>query len=502
MNPRALCVMYMKHQSAALTLKAQYTTISRNAETTDVRRKSLKQICGTSTLRGLRVSSADFPTPLDGETINSIASRCHARWGWRRDADTSQVLFGYSTAHRNWWCPAGLLAFSLNSSGRVLANEQTLRERTLLGPFLPLIPAPRRSELLKLACAPGTAAKVRAISGLSRHVESSGLLKACPACIEEQLAECGYSHWSSFLQWPGVWICPLHKQVLAYASLPSRKRTCWILPHQINANLSKNLTVSDTLQMLRLQDVMAWIGAQRSLEPAWLLAMVKLRLRTAGFLRSELKVSSVEADHIVICAQRRYSTVSQPDIERLSSHLWMETLLHEKRHYNPLTWAAALALEGSCAPETLTLEYREAIARTPQQDLFGSWRDAPRRTIAPQLLYDAFTKAVRKGDAVCLSQLTVSEVDRWLRRDSGLAKHWRSCIIHRRMVESRNAILSYVAAHPGCKRVDVLRSCLRDYRWLEENDPAALVTLLPPVLAKFSRQLSLDFEAWPNSSTY
>jgi hypothetical protein len=416
--------------------------------------------------------------------------------GWLRDADTSQLLFGYRTAHRNWGCPVGLAALELVSDGLIPACEETLRARTRLGAFLPLMPQPRRAELVALCRSTVDTCKAQAKAALGRYGESYGMLKFCHACVRQQLKDRGFTYWDASHQWPGVWVCPKHMKVLAYFVAPTPKCTYWLLPHQVGS-LAKEVPaqVSDVLQLLRVQAVISWIARQPSIDTNPLLTMLKLRLRVAGYLRSELKVSTTELAHIDVHGRARYATAFFPDIVKLNAREWLPTLFSEERHYNPLSWAAALALHGACDDDKLTLDYKDAVARVPQRDLFDHARDGPHCSAAPRLLYEAFSTAVLKRDVVERTQLSAWEVDNWLRRDPRLGAHWRECHAQRRRAESWAEITTFMRDHPRCCRVDVLRRCARAYRWLETHDRAALRRALPEVLQKYSRQLLLDLGA-------
>lgn len=443
----------------------------------------------------MTISKACFPTPNAGETIGSIAARYHFQFGSRHVEDTSRLLFGYRSAHLNHECPVGLSRLSLLSSGRVDATEKTLRERTALGAYLALLPQSRRDDLVRLCAGSQAPAKAQAVAGLNRYNESLGLLKFCPDCLQQQLTDRGYSYWSASHQWPGVWLCLVHKRPLHFFVAANRKLRRWSLPDQTLTIATEPLmSVTHSLQVLRLQSVVAWLATRRSVESSGLQTVLKLRLRLGGFIRSELKISDVEASHLNAYARRTYESSPYPDIAKLNSRDWMRALLSDKRHYNPLSWAAALALHGSCDEQELSAEYNDAVERLEDRGLFDEWRDGPRRVTAPRILYGCFGQALRKNQAIYLSGLTSSEVDHWLRRDPSLKRHWHASLHDRRKLASVEEIKAYAVAYPRCRRIDVLRNCRSSYRWLEANYPSELSKILPPVQDKYSPQLPLPLE--------
>lgn len=170
---------------------------------------------------------------------------------------------------------------------------------------------------------------------------------------------------------------------------------------------------------------------------------------------------------------------------------WFQTVYTETRHYNPLTWAMAIAFVGDTRPSELELQYSDAANRKPQWDLFGPGRYGVKRSRAPIQLYKAFESAERKQHAIDSTGLSQSEVDGWLKRDNALAEHWRSSLRERRHRRAVATISAFVEGHPDCMRVDVLKNCLQAYRWLEANDVECFDQLLPKVQPKYSRQMDL-----------
>ena len=433
--------------------------------------------------------------PRDGETVYSIAARFHVLAGHPTDADTSKLLFGYQTAHRNWGCPVGLDQLQSASGGAIQASEATLRHRSQVGAFWTLIPAKRRCELLTICKGPNTVIKAQAKAGLARYNDGSKLLKFCTLCLDQQIAELGFSFWESQLQWPGVWICSRHRTVLWYYNVSTRKYMHWRLPHQVKDDAVRPpVSVSNALTLMRVQSTVEWLADRESINTKVLQTILRLRLRAAGYLRSELKILEQELTHIDAHSRQYYATITAPDIEKLNASSWLSKLITEQRHYNPLSWAAALALHGRCSEIDFDKEYRESLNRIPQRKIVGNHREGPRRSIAPHALYSAFSSTTKKSEAVEQSGFTAAEVNSWLRRDSSLKAHWRLAVTARRHNKSVSEIREFVQKHPTCKRVDVLRNCRLAYRWLKLNDAHTLASLLPQVLSKYSRQLVLGIE--------
>jgi hypothetical protein len=60
----------------------------------------------------------------------------------------------------------------------------------------------------------------------------------CPACIEQDLQQAGWAYWHGQHQYPGVWECPIHRQLLLVARPPSPVSPAYALPHQIALDIA------------------------------------------------------------------------------------------------------------------------------------------------------------------------------------------------------------------------------------------------------------------------
>ena len=432
-----------------------------------------------------------FPSPLADETIYSICARFHRACGVSAAA-TSNFL-NMPGAHAHPAVPVALDFISIASNGIILANEETLRQRTMLRSFLPLMPYGKRNALLVTCRESGNTVNASARAGMNRYTHSRRLLRFCRECAAVDCASEGLAYWHATEQCPGTWLCRTHGTVLSYVRQISRRRE-WVLPLDSDEITERpKLDVDAQLKLLRLQEVINWIGAQRSIEPGFLQVMLRMRVRTAGLSRSELKWSKSERVHISLLANAHYCGVEVPDLEEaLRTEDWFGMLFRDRRHYDPLTWALALSWVGSTAHEKLNDEYIDAQARKPQPDMFEVTSNERRRTHAPSTVYLAFQDADSKGDAMNRGVISESELDGWLRRDPDLKPYWEASRRRRRHAKCVSEICAFLSEAPSSLRVDVLKNCMAAYRWLEVNDPHRLASLLPAPVLK-ARQQSLFF---------
>lgn len=396
-----------------------------------------------------------MPLIAPGETVYSFAARTHKLNPGSSPESIGRALFGIADAYRYAAVPAGL-AQLLRVLGTVgpAETERLLKGRTLLVPFWPLLPAAKRSGLLS-ACEQSLPANAQTRSGLNRFPSLLRLMKYCATCVQRDFED-GESRWLALHQRPGAWICTRHAKLLNFTQV--RRERVWLSPHDcIEHSAQPNGSVDSQLRLLKVQAVIDWFCDRSSAETAILQVMLRWRLRSAGLVRSELKWLASEIAHLRALAHSYFTECHAPDIAALNAQEWLSTVLRERRHYNPLSWAMALAFSGDVSSKTLSREYDEAVARKPDADMFDPYSRRPRRNSAPASVYAAFASADYKSQAVERSGLTDHEIDGWLRKDQHLRINWTSTRSARRRTNAIKQIRAFTAAWPAARRRDVLR---------------------------------------------
>lgn len=169
---------------------------------------------------------------LPNETLFSLASRQHVLSGNWRHSETCRQLFGHARNGCAHDFPSNLEALFDRTDGQLGNVEDIVYGHTIL-PFYFTF----RKEIDKrnaLACARnGGIAGLKARLGiLASRFGASHPLKACPACMTADVVGHGTSYWHLDHQYPGVWICPLHDQILQAGSVrvTGLGRFLWYLP--------------------------------------------------------------------------------------------------------------------------------------------------------------------------------------------------------------------------------------------------------------------------------
>lgn len=165
---------------------------------------------------------------LPDETLYSLAARHHRLWGCTLPRQTAQVLFGVPRASSQHDLPAGLNSFARRTDGAFGTTVEIATQRTLLKFYQPFASRQVVADALE---AMGSSSVQHLKFRLGLITGSFGALhplKACPQCMVFDLATHGWTYWHREHQYPGVWVCPVHGQVLLVAS--QVKRFEWLQP--------------------------------------------------------------------------------------------------------------------------------------------------------------------------------------------------------------------------------------------------------------------------------
>ncbi|PZP99045.1 MAG: hypothetical protein DI587_12565 [Variovorax paradoxus] len=429
-----------------------------------------------------------FPYPEKGETIFSLCSRAHVTLGL---TSLTHSRSGGSLLRIASDVPGSLRDIQRVTAGVIAANEETIRSRTGLAPYLALMPSARRLRFVKLCLESGSSA-ARSNSGLGKYVGATRLLKLCRSCLAEQLEDNGTSWWSACHQLPAVWWCTSHRSQLAWVATTGRASTSALLPHMVEPEAeSPSLSVEAQLKLLRIGDVVKWMGACWHLDTEILSVMFKERVRAAGLVRSELKQLAVELEHLQQTCSWHYKDVNVPDVQRTNGRAWLSALLQDTRMYDPIPWALGLAWCGSVRAADLGCEYIDAAGRKPQLDLFDPVLRTARRDRAPNRLYAAVSSGDSKDRIAVMYRLEMQELDSWLQKDPELNALWRQSRWDRSKEESVATINAFRRDRPGVSRIEIMRACSAAYRWLYINQPALLEKVVPASITSVVRQSSL-----------
>lgn len=433
-----------------------------------------------------------FPAPAPGETVYSACARFNRRAGLANSKSTSVLLLGHPKGGSQHEIPSGFAHLATVTSGVLTADEHTLRERTVLRSYLPLMSAARRKKVVGACMSQSGFRPAKSYSGLSCGIAGAHPLRLCAACLESQQAEHGFGIWLAEHQLPGVWVCIKHQRPLQFAPTTRSKHHEWLMAGRCATEVP---TVDPQLlpRLVRLTSCALWMSRQTTLIHDALVAMVRMRLHEGGHVRTELKASAAEIGAVHATDVLPLAQSNLPQLQALGHERWAYEMLRDERASHPLKWAVLLSVSGAIEHHELSNQYAGAIGRLPQPALFSTSSQL-RRSRAPDRVYSALTGPVTVREAAVACGMRLSEVQNWLQRDAGLVEHWRSTSFSTRRAEAKAMIETCVRANPSLGRSQVIGSCLSAVRWLEQNDRQLLAQLLPPPQRKYDRQLRLQFD--------
>lgn len=435
-----------------------------------------------------------FPHARSGESLYSVCARFHRQSGYLDSKYTSQFMFGHGKVGARQDFILGLFNLQVASNGTINADEKTLRERTVLGSYLPFMEPSQRLAAIAAALNGLGDHRVRSSTGLTwNHVTIAHELRACPECVAEQIKEAGFPYWQTCLQLPGVWMCTKHELPLHFYPRRDVKNATWIC---VDLDVLTSVwTETSTKVNQRLNDLahcIDWLSNHRSIDTDALRAMTRTRLHIGGLSKSEVKLSKSEQSGLVRECHQLLGSSNIPHYSFLSSEKWLRQTLVDRRATHPVRWAVLLTLSGNVEHDLLSRQYASALERMPDLDLFEDIGH-PRLAKAPKNLYDVLSAPISKTAASKELQLPSSYIDAWLRRDKVLKKHWVESGYRVKLKAAKLTLQGAVLARPNATRSEIIKLNVWAVRWLEENAPEEIDKVLPPVKAMFDPQQRLDF---------
>lgn len=186
---------------------------------------------------------------LQDETCFSLASRHHYLWGYPSSESTCELLFAHARGGVQHDLPNNLQTFVERTNGRVGDTGRVAREHTLLKFYQAFISAEDREDAVNCLAGSNVARLKLRLGILSSRFRASHPLKACPACINEDVRNVGWAYWHLRHQYPGVWVCTKHQQLLSQSVYKSTglKRFNWLLPscHLLQSAIEGQASVPD-----------------------------------------------------------------------------------------------------------------------------------------------------------------------------------------------------------------------------------------------------------------
>jgi Tn7-like transposition protein D/TniQ len=211
----------------------------------------------------------NLPILLGDETLYSWAGAVHAQNASADVRQTSHQLFGKPFAALLHDFPSHLSNLDEAVGGALGPTIELALRHTLLGYFLPTIPATFSSTILNKVCS-GSYSTLKFKLGIAAsQVGGYHPLKACRLCLEEDERFMRRKYWRVQHQYPSALVCTRHRcgLLMTWDRITPVHQRRWILP-SLGPDLNwVEIPESTELQLNRLHRVAEYSSRWANLEP-------------------------------------------------------------------------------------------------------------------------------------------------------------------------------------------------------------------------------------------
>lgn len=236
---------------------------------------------------------------LPDETLFSLVSRMHVLWGAYDPGRTARLLFGGRRKGTQHDLPGCLDTFVQRTSGLLGDEQEIALGRTLLAYYRHFVSRTREREIVEAMCGGNVSHLKFQLGLLTSRFRANHPLKACLACMRQDVETYGWAYWHLSHQIPGVWCCPEHREMLRESVLKSTgvRRFFWVLP-RAEELMPVRAAVEEERE--RVLDAAARLGrlilglmhheSFQRIEPSELYRVYRLQLRRLGALTDSNRV--------------------------------------------------------------------------------------------------------------------------------------------------------------------------------------------------------------------
>lgn len=328
-------------------------------------------------------------------------------------------------------------------------------------------------------------------------------LKACPQCMEEDVANLGVAYWHLDHQYPGVLVCTLHVSPLWESCL---KRTwsgrfTWCLPdfdELIVPSTKLSAALHPALQLAKACSGLAGLGLTQGLDLARL-----RRMYTAAILGKEIEhPCSAVPPNTALTSFSRFAADLRPfrhfqalpatpqEAETFLLHLVRSPRAfgHPLRHLTAIVWLfeslerflhaynSADASIGDQEPLPSPTQ-RNAVERAKPSLQIKTGTPRP-KTLKPPVRRKALqllAKGLDKQSVCRRVGVTLSAINKLLRAEPSINQAWKTAVTERECARHRAQWCAGVKAYPDHSPQRLRQSMTSTYAWLYRNDRSWLM---------------------------
>lgn len=483
---------------------------------------------------------------LPDESLFSLIGRHHRIWGYPFSWQTSKCLFGACRVGFHHDFPSGLDVLTMNVGGHFGPSSELARQRTLLAYYRAFSSAELVDEIATAMGGQSVQHVKFRLGLLTSRFRANHPLKACPTCLEEDLENHGWMYWHLTHQYPGVWACTQHDQLLLETTVKSNGvgRFLWYLPRRAELSNGWHFETQEPGALVALARLVKWMVAQTykrgdgwlasssvnrtlrwaALERGWLTTHGSLRMQlvASSYLMfcqtlrgpaefAALPTSEQEAASQIGRVLRPWRSVPLP-LRTLLAINWLfesperflrayelvdrnhgdayDTSLRLVQHSASDSRKAALILamksgaSATSAARTVGVDVGTAMAWAAQAGLDVKRRAKSMTTDLCQVCMRELKEGAGKQSVAHSHGLSVQAITRLLRTTPGLHLAWQEAVREKRRKEARTTWQEHRVSH-GHLGIKWMRALVpATYAWLYRNDRAWLVSNSPEQMVR------------------
>lgn len=449
-------------------------------------------------------TSVPLPYWLPNETLFSLCSRNHSFLLNLSPRQTCNQLFGHPRQGMQHDLPSNVATFATRSNGVLGTATEIIHQHTIL-PFFAPFQSPERIQMAVNTMLGASVGGLKYRLGLvTGRFGAEHPLKACPQCMEEDVANLGVAYWHLDHQYPGVLVCTLHGSPLWESCLKRiwSGRFTWCLPdfdQLIAPNAGLNSELQPALRLAKACSELARLGLTQWLDFARLRRVYSVAILGEGNgHRCSAKLPNTAVTSLIRFAAdlRPFRALQALPATSREAETFLHYLLrsprsygHPLRHLTTIVWLfeslenflQAYGSEGSSGElekdQLLTPPGRKNVklASSTAQRKLGSPRP---KTLKPSIRIKALhllKKGANKRSVCRYTGVTLSTINKLLRAEPEIYQAWKAAFAERGCVRQRARWCSCAKAHPNSSPQQLRQLIPSTYAWLYRNDKGWLV---------------------------
>lgn len=436
---------------------------------------------------------------VEDETFYSVCSRQHHVLGYPTSALTLSWLFNSTSATTTHDLPYNLSALNHAAMASWGDPRSIIFEHTILPLFLPFQSRQHAMEAVETMKGPALGSLKYRLGLLAGRFGAEHPLKACSSCMAADLANHGFTFWHLSHQFPGVLVCPIHREMLRESCCIRHwsRRFQWVLPSESTlAPIERWPLPEPSLKALMhlataVLDLAAWGRGQQ-----FRAEIVRALYRDASCVGAQRQATSF-ARHCALL--QPYPTLtSLPSNPRQVQTFWAQLIRnrhgcsHPLKHLAVITWlygsvSGFIEEYDHAVGLHTTVGLSHEVRRTTNTNNKIVSRDQGFPPVAnrkPKVLKPdiraSILERLRCGEekkGICDAfGITVSTLNKLLRSEPDVYQTWLKERSMAKIKEHRALWIAAITQDPECSPKTIRMRIPSIYAWLYRNDQKWLLS--------------------------